>query len=317
VASPFRYRIVVEWNDQDDAYLAFVPALPGCTASGTSVGDAALAAQQEAEEQLELLTARGQPAPAEELTDGYSGDLELHLPRSLHGHLERLAAVEGVSLDQVVTGLLVRQPGLLAPTAAAPASPPAARRPRRSPTVKPRRSTTARRSLPGGKVTAPAPRRGSSSRGRAALTWVTKQRGKGTLVLFDGDVDERVDFRALHSLTGAVTFDLAGVHRFNSEGVRAWIEFITGLKRVTSLAFVRCSIAVIQQLNLFHGIKGKAEIRSFYAPYVCAESGEEELRLLTTEEIKDPLNPPSYRGDSGEMELDETPERYLAFLMDR
>ncbi len=103
--------------------------------------------------------------------------------------------------------------------------------------------------------------------------------------------------------------------RFNSEGVRAWIGFINSLPGVTELAFVRCSVATVNQMNLFDGLKGKADVRSFYAPYYCTTTGEEELRLLTREELPDPLHPPRFPHKGGELVMDEAPERYLAFLI--
>ena len=56
--------------------------------------------------------------------------------------------------------------------------------------------------------------------------------------------------------------------------------------------------------------------RSFYAPYYCKNNGELEDRLLTQDAISDPLNPPTFPCENGEMELDEVPERYFAFLID-
>lgn len=37
----FRYRILVEWSDEDQAFIARVPALPGCLAHGATAEKAA------------------------------------------------------------------------------------------------------------------------------------------------------------------------------------------------------------------------------------------------------------------------------------
>ena len=37
----FRYRIVVEWSDEDEAFVGRVPALPACAAHGRSPEEAA------------------------------------------------------------------------------------------------------------------------------------------------------------------------------------------------------------------------------------------------------------------------------------
>jgi hypothetical protein len=147
-----------------------------------------------------------------------------------------------------------------------------------------------------------------------ALTWEFKKRGDETLVIFDGRVDGVSDFSSLGTLTGKITFDLAAVRRFNSEGVRRWINFIRTLDEVIELSFVRCSSAVVTQLNMIREFQGRARVRSFYAPYVCVASGETEDRLFNVEDITDPLNPPVFEGQEGEMELDDIAERYFAFL---
>jgi len=152
-----------------------------------------------------------------------------------------------------------------------------------------------------------------SSRGRP-LSWEFKKRADETLVIFEGQVDEVADFSSLGALSGNVTFDLAGIRRFNSEGVRRWINFVRSLDAVTTLVLARCSLAVVTQLNMIKGFQGKGKVSSFYAPYVCVTTGETEDRLLVVEDISDPLNPPVFEGDEGDLELDDIAERYFAFL---
>lgn len=59
----YKYEIIIYWSDEDQAFLAEVPELPGCKAHGDSP-DQALANAQEAM-QLWLDTARefGDPIP--------------------------------------------------------------------------------------------------------------------------------------------------------------------------------------------------------------------------------------------------------------
>jgi hypothetical protein len=147
------------------------------------------------------------------------------------------------------------------------------------------------------------------------LTWTTKDRGSDTLITFNGNVDESTDFSPLEQLQGNVTFDLAGIKRFNSEGVRRWIILIRKLDSLLSeLTFVRCSLPVVTQLNLIRGFQGKASVKSFYAPYVCNETGDVEERLLIVQDIADPLNPPVFHSENGDFELDDIAERYFSFL---
>jgi eukaryotic-like serine/threonine-protein kinase len=147
-----------------------------------------------------------------------------------------------------------------------------------------------------------------------SVVWETKFIEGGTWVFFTGDVDERSDFDELtRTLKGSVTFDLAGVRRLNSEGVRRWIKFVGSLQNITALSFVRCSIPVVTQMNLIKGFVGAAQIRSFYAPFICEAVGKEEQHLLTPADVA-AGHPPTFPCEGGVLELDDVPERYFAFL---
>jgi hypothetical protein len=148
-----------------------------------------------------------------------------------------------------------------------------------------------------------------------SLTYETKTSDDGTQVIFTGEVDETADFSQLTGLSGQVTFNLEEIERFNSEGIRRWVKFIRELE-VSELILEKCSVPVVTQLNLIRGLKGKVWVKSFYIPYVCIESGEEELHLLHADDIDDPTNPPTPEGENGTLELDDLPERYFSFLKD-
>lgn len=109
--SKFRYRIVVEWSDEDEAFVARVPALPGCMAHGSTSAAAARQAQAAAEGILEVMAGRGQAPPPEDIAADYSGQIRLRMPRSLHEELARLSSVEGVSLNQLMLTMLARGGG--------------------------------------------------------------------------------------------------------------------------------------------------------------------------------------------------------------
>ena len=109
---PFRYRIVVEWSDEDDAFVARVPALPACAAHGKTADAAAREARRAAEAMLAVLLEDHSRAPPEDITADYSGQLRLRIPRSLHERLARLATAEGVSLNQEMAVLLAEGCGL-------------------------------------------------------------------------------------------------------------------------------------------------------------------------------------------------------------
>ena len=109
---PFRYRIVVEWSDEDRVFVARVPALSGCAAHGPTAEAAAREARRAAEAMLAVLRNDNDPPPPEDATADYSGQLRVRLPRSLHERLSRLATAEGVSLNQEMVMLLAEGCGV-------------------------------------------------------------------------------------------------------------------------------------------------------------------------------------------------------------
>jgi predicted RNase H-like HicB family nuclease len=117
MAEPFNYRVVVEWSEEDDAFIARVPALPGCAAHGRTPESATREAVVAARGIIESMRAHGDALPASDVTTGHSGQLRLRLPRSLHERLSRMAALDGVSLNQELVALLASSAGARAETA--------------------------------------------------------------------------------------------------------------------------------------------------------------------------------------------------------
>ncbi len=54
---------------------------------------------------LAVLREDDDPPPPEDAAAGYSGQIRLRLPRSLHERLARLSMAEGVSLNQMMVAL--------------------------------------------------------------------------------------------------------------------------------------------------------------------------------------------------------------------
>jgi predicted RNase H-like HicB family nuclease len=110
--SEFRYRMVVEWSDEDRAFVARVPALPGCMAHGSTSARAVKEAQEAAEAILTVMKDRGHALPEEDVAADYSGQIRLRMPRSLHERLARLSSAEGVSLNQLMLAMLSGEAGV-------------------------------------------------------------------------------------------------------------------------------------------------------------------------------------------------------------
>jgi len=152
------------------------------------------------------------------------------------------------------------------------------------------------------------------------LSWRIKERPGFTTVEFSGEIDENADFAELRRrLNGSVVFHLADVRRINSCGVREWVNFVRDLPNVADLTFTHCSPAIVTQLNMIYNFRGRARVRSFYAPYLCENCHLEEEKLLDVqsqfpEGNLDALPEFSCSSCSNAMEFDDLPERYLSFL---
>ena len=59
----YRYEVIVYWSDQDEAYIAEVPELPGCMADGTTYEEAVKSIQVIIAEWIEAANAAGREIP--------------------------------------------------------------------------------------------------------------------------------------------------------------------------------------------------------------------------------------------------------------
>jgi excisionase family DNA binding protein len=59
-----KYEIVIYWSDEDEAYLAEVPELPGCMADGRTRQEAVANAETIMQEWVETAHELGRPVPA-------------------------------------------------------------------------------------------------------------------------------------------------------------------------------------------------------------------------------------------------------------
>jgi predicted RNase H-like HicB family nuclease len=58
-----RYEIIVYWSDDDQAFVAEVPELPGCAADGATYQEAIANAEVVIKEWIETATELGRPIP--------------------------------------------------------------------------------------------------------------------------------------------------------------------------------------------------------------------------------------------------------------
>jgi antitoxin HicB len=100
------YPIEIVHDEQDAAWIASVPDLPGCNSYGDSVSAAVDNVTKMKDLWLEGQFNSNQyiPVPTEE--DGFSGKFVLRIPKSLHRSLAYQARKQGVSLNQYASHLL-------------------------------------------------------------------------------------------------------------------------------------------------------------------------------------------------------------------
>jgi predicted RNase H-like HicB family nuclease len=59
----YRYEIIIYWSEEDQAFIAEVPELPGCAADGTTYQEALANVQGMITEWIETATELGRPIP--------------------------------------------------------------------------------------------------------------------------------------------------------------------------------------------------------------------------------------------------------------
>jgi predicted RNase H-like HicB family nuclease len=63
MSDDYRYEIIIYWSEEDQAFIAEVPELPGCAADGTTYQEALANVQVIITEWLETAKELGRPIP--------------------------------------------------------------------------------------------------------------------------------------------------------------------------------------------------------------------------------------------------------------
>jgi len=147
-----------------------------------------------------------------------------------------------------------------------------------------------------------------------------RREGDITWVILGGVIDEDNELGALNDQIDSpdVVIDVGGVERINSCGVRDWVNWLGGIEsRPSRVVLVRCSPAIVAQINLVSNFAGGSFVKSFYIPYFCSECDQEKVMLSEAAELGEaPHQPPVCRCDECDlvMEFDDMADSYFAFL---
>jgi len=63
MAGKFRYEVIIYWSDEDQAFIAEVPELPGCAADGASCQEAVANVETVIQEWIETAQELGRSVP--------------------------------------------------------------------------------------------------------------------------------------------------------------------------------------------------------------------------------------------------------------
>lgn len=139
-----------------------------------------------------------------------------------------------------------------------------------------------------------------------------------TRIRISGLIDETARLSPLlQRPEGQLIFDLSGIERVTSIGIRCWVTFVRALSEAgKTFVLERCSVPVVTQLNIVPSFRGQGTVRSVYAPFFCARCNAQRTELFEVQPdlAKVLATPLPCQSCSGEMELDDIPERFLAFL---
>lgn len=97
-----KYRMVIEYHPEDEAYFVKFPELPGCMADGATAEKALKNALIVKNEWLNAAYEAGWTIPEPVAPSEMSGRVTLRLPKSIHERLVDRAEMEGVSLNQLI-----------------------------------------------------------------------------------------------------------------------------------------------------------------------------------------------------------------------
>lgn len=102
-------RILI--RDEDGTYTAEILEFPGCYAEGDTPTEAIDDLEEAAASWIEAAIEQGQEIPEPLDTYGYSGRINLRLPKSIHKLAARFAQKEGVSLNQYFASAIAARIG--------------------------------------------------------------------------------------------------------------------------------------------------------------------------------------------------------------
>jgi len=105
---------------------------------------------------------------------------------------------------------------------------------------------------------------------------------------FTGDVDEHFRQKDVPRIkAGLITLVLEGINNFNSCGIREWIYLLRDMSELGRIRFTRCSVTMVDQVNMVPDSLGSGSVESFFAPYFCTDHGEVSRLIVVKDAERD------------------------------
>lgn len=102
MSAPYSMEIIPD----EGGFIATIPDLPGCMASGATVDEALKGLEEAKELWIEGKLEDHEAVPEPTAIEDYSGKFVLRIPKSLHRSLDHEARRQGISLNQYLVHLL-------------------------------------------------------------------------------------------------------------------------------------------------------------------------------------------------------------------
>jgi antitoxin HicB len=103
----------VELTRDELGYFVRIPDLPGCESNAATLEEAMASIDEAKAAWLEAALDSGVSVPLPRSEDDYSGKFVIRVGPSVHRDLVRIAAIEGLSLNALVSTVLARETGRL------------------------------------------------------------------------------------------------------------------------------------------------------------------------------------------------------------
>lgn len=101
-----KYKVNINWSEEDQVYIARVPELDGVNSYGDTLIETAKHVEEAIELHLESLKARGKSVPKPVAELNLSGNVSLRMGQELHEAAHLAAEAKGESLNEYICGVL-------------------------------------------------------------------------------------------------------------------------------------------------------------------------------------------------------------------